>query len=105
MKESELQTEILKYLKKNKAWYVKTISSNRKGIPDIICCIQGYLVAIEVKAPNKSCLKYTTKLQKLELKAINDSGGYAFSTNSLQHFKNCINAFIALRMINQYLEN
>lgn len=41
------------------------------GIPDIICCINGYFLAIECKAGKGR----TTALQVRELQRISDAGG------------------------------
>jgi len=62
---AKLRKEICDYLKSIGAWYVSTNSQGygRKGIPDILCCVGGEFVAIEVKVwPDKP-----TEWQKREL--------------------------------------
>lgn len=49
----------------------------RAGIPDIICCVKGGFLAIELKAGKGK----TTALQDREITAINDHGGYAMVVN------------------------
>jgi Holliday junction resolvase len=49
----------------------------RAGIPDIICCVQGFFLAIEIKAGKGK----TTALQDREIAAINDHGGQAMVVN------------------------
>lgn len=49
----------------------------RVGVPDIICCINGYFVAIECKAGKGK----TTALQDRELAAIVGAGGEALVIN------------------------
>ena len=49
----------------------------RAGIPDIICCVQGFFLAIEIKAGKGE----TTALQDREIAAINSNGGIAFVVN------------------------
>jgi Holliday junction resolvase len=49
----------------------------RAGIPDIICCVQGFFLAIELKAGKGK----TTALQDREIAAINDQGGQAMVVN------------------------
>lgn len=49
----------------------------RVGIPDIICCINGYFVAIECKAGKGK----TTALQDRELDGIIEAGGVALVVN------------------------
>jgi VRR-NUC domain. len=50
------------------------------GISDLICCIKGRYVAIEVKQPGKE--KTLTELQKKFLRDINECGGIAFMATS-----------------------
>jgi hypothetical protein len=50
----------------------------RSGIPDIVACIAGIFVGIEVKAGNKS----PTDLQQRELNKIAGSGGTALCINA-----------------------
>jgi Holliday junction resolvase len=45
----------------------------RVGVPDIICCVNGYFLAIECKAGKGK----TTALQDRELTAIRGAGGEA----------------------------
>lgn len=45
----------------------------RVGVPDIICCVNGYFLAIECKAGKGK----TTALQDRELAAITKAGGAA----------------------------
>ena len=49
----------------------------RSGVPDIVCCVKGYFLAIECKAGNDK----TTVLQDRELQAIRDAGGMAVVIN------------------------
>ena len=44
----------------------------KSGIPDILCCCNGYFVAVEVKAPNGK----PSELQKWNIRDINQCGGY-----------------------------
>lgn len=91
--ESAIQTHILKFLKKEDCYSIKTVVSNRKGIPDIHFCYNGRYYAIEVKAGNKD-FRAVTPLQRYELNALNDSGGFGFFTNSISHFNKIWNFFI-----------
>jgi len=72
MYESQLQTSLLKHLRKV-GWFYKASDRFRAGIPDIIGCYKGRFVALELKVePNKP-----TPLQEYELKAIYREGGSA----------------------------
>ena len=51
MSEAKTQKKILDYLKDLGCWTVKTIVSNKKGVPDILACHPtGRFIAVEVKA-------------------------------------------------------
>ena len=72
MRESQLQTSLLRALKKH-GWFYKASDRYRAGVPDVIGCYQGRFVALELKVePNKP-----TPLQEYELKAIYREGGSA----------------------------
>jgi Holliday junction resolvase len=76
--ESELQTIILKYLK-TLGYFRKVMVANNSGTPDIVGCIGGRFIAIEVKAKTGK----VTELQKHNIKLIQDSGGLALIAYSL----------------------
>lgn len=52
--EKSFENKIKKYLKDNGCWYVKYFANRmtKSGIPDILACVNGFFVAIEVKASN-----------------------------------------------------
>lgn len=81
MKEQTIQRKIIKYLEEQGAYVVKTISTNKKGTPDILACYKGRFIAVEVKAPGKEY--NVSELQAYNLRKINESGGYAIATSSL----------------------
>ena len=91
--EKKVQTEILDWIKSIEGYTIKTIVSNRKGIPDIICCFEGRFIAIEVKAENKD-FRDVSKLQRLELGKVNDAGGFGFYANSLDYVKIIFDAYL-----------
>ena len=57
-------------------WLVKFFANRmtKKGIPDILACINGYFLAIEIKAQNGK----PSKLQIMNCDKIKASGGQAF---------------------------
>lgn len=63
-------------------WYVKYHGSRygRAGIPDLLVCLDGVFLALEVKLPGKK----TTKLQDRELDAIEHAGGFARVVQSVE---------------------
>jgi len=56
-------------------WYTKIWGGGyqKSGIPDILACVNGMFVAVEVKASDGR----PSELQKLNVKRINKSGGIA----------------------------
>ena len=61
-----------------------------KGIPDILACINGYFVGIEVKAQTGK----PSEIQLYNVKKINDAGGFAFVLypSKFNEFKEFIDA-------------
>lgn len=56
------------------SWVLKTQQRSQKGIPDLILCLKGHLVAIELKAEGGEA----TKLQMNTLRDITEANGIAF---------------------------
>ena len=56
-------------------WYFKYWAGpySKAGIPDIIACVNGHFVGIEVKAPNG----HPSALQERNIRLIHESNGYA----------------------------
>lgn len=83
MLESQIQKSIIKYLTAHNIYFVKTVRSNRRGVPDLIICLEGLFVAVEIKTQKGR----VSPLQNVELCAIIRSQGEAFVTRSLEDFK------------------
>ena len=79
MKESAIQKKIIAYLNFKGCYSIKTITTNRSGSPDIICCYKGLFVALEVKAEKG----IVSKLQEYHLEQIKKSGGVAAVVRSV----------------------
>ena len=71
---------IIKYLEDQNFYVVKTIVSNKKGVPDLLVCIRGTFVGIEVKTPKGTA----TPLQEWNLESIRKAGGYSFIARSVE---------------------
>lgn len=82
MRESRIQTQIVKYLKQHDIYYIKTIKTNRRGAPDLVICVNGAFVACEIKTQTGQL----TALQKYELDNILKSKGRAFVARSCEEF-------------------
>lgn len=85
MREKTVENSIKRYLDNIGAWYIKTHGSmfSKAGTPDIIACVKGTFVAIEVKKPGG----VVSELQKAHIKLIQQAGGVAFVTDSLEETK------------------
>lgn len=83
--EAHIKANIRQYLvNEKKAYYFAPVQMGM-GIStlDILCCIKGRFCGIEVKVPGKK----PTPRQTFTIKAINDAGGVAFWTDSLEYTK------------------
>lgn len=72
--EAKVKAKIKKILKDHGIYYAMPIGTGygNSGVPDFVCCVNGYFVAIEAKANGG----VPTALQYKNLKHINASGGY-----------------------------
>ncbi|MCX7880848.1 MAG: VRR-NUC domain-containing protein [Ignavibacteria bacterium] len=85
MKEQILQTKIIKYLHSIGAYVAKINLATRSGVPDLLCCINGTFVAIEVKTKG-----HLSELQSWNFRKIQQAGGFAMVAHSLQDVENMI---------------
>jgi len=77
--EGKVKAAVKKILDANDVYHFSPAANGygRVGIPDIICCINGYFFAIECKAG----AGVTTALQQREITAIHAAGGVAIVVN------------------------
>lgn len=77
--EQKVKAKVTKLLRAYGIYYFfpATGGFGRSGIPDIICCVNGFFLGIECKAGKNR----PTKLQLRELKAIREAGGQAVVIN------------------------
>lgn len=73
--EKNFENKIKDFLKSQNCWYIKYFANRmtKSGIPDILACVNGYFVAIEVKAENGK----PSELQLWNRDKIKESGGIA----------------------------
>ena len=71
--EKLFENKIKNYLKNNECYFVKFFANRmtKVGVPDLLCCINGYFVGIEVKAESGT----PSELQKHNRDAIKYAGG------------------------------
>lgn len=73
--EKAYETKIKNYLKSRGIYYFKMYgcAATKAGVPDLICCINGRFVGIEVKAEKGR----VSPLQKINIEQIQSCGGIA----------------------------
>lgn len=73
--EKNYENKIKKYIEDSGGWQVKFFANQmtKSGIPDILSCVNGYFLAVEVKAQSGR----PSELQKYHVAKINSAGGYA----------------------------
>jgi Holliday junction resolvase len=92
MAEKRVVKDILGYLRTMDscfAWKEHGGMYSTAGIPDIICCLKGYFIAIEVKQPGNRL----TKLQEITLRDIERAGGIGMVVHSLEEVRARIEMF------------
>nr|WP_026681362.1 VRR-NUC domain-containing protein [Priestia megaterium] len=90
--EKKVENQIKSYLDKIGAYHRKTHGSlfSKAGTPDILACIKGRFVAIEVKREEGG---EVSPLQKANIKMIQQAGGVAFVASSLKETKQYLAEF------------
>ena len=75
--EKNFENKVKKYIESKGGYQLKYWAGSqftKAGIPDLLCCINGYFVAIELKAQNGR----PSELQLYQIEKIRKSGGLAF---------------------------
>ena len=77
--EAKVKTKIKAILAKHRVYYVMPIGTmyGNSGVPDFVCCVGGYFLAIEAKAGKGT----TTALQDKNIRLIHEAGGRAVVIN------------------------
>lgn len=73
--EKNFENKIKQYLKDHNCYFVKYFANRmtKVGVPDILACVNGSFVGIEVKSSTGK----PSELQIYNVKTINECGGYA----------------------------
>jgi Holliday junction resolvase len=77
--EKKVKDKVVKLLKQHGVYYFYPVTSGygSSGVPDVVCCVNGYFLGIECKAGNNK----PTPLQEKNLSAIRAAGGIALVIN------------------------
>lgn len=92
--EGELQKECLRWVKSlPEVWVLKVVGSaiQASGVPDILMCINGRFVAVELKRPDGK--GRVSDIQKAQTERIQRAGGVAVVVNSFEGFKEVVNDY------------
>lgn len=89
MLERDLQKKVIIYLKENKIYHFKTITTNKKGTPDIIGCYKGKFFAIECKSEKGRISDWQLRAHK----DIVESGGKAIVMFANENCKATLDEF------------
>lgn len=74
--EKIFENKVKAFLEEEGAWFIKYWAGSRftkDGIPDLICCINGYFVAPEIKAEDGK----PSSLQSYNIGKIREAGGFS----------------------------
>ena len=73
--EKIFENKIKKFLESKGCYFVKQFGCafTKSGVPDLLCCVNGKFVAIEVKAENGK----VSDLQTYNIERIKEAGGVA----------------------------
>ena len=78
MLETKFKEKVIADLKKlPSCWFIKTMERGRNGTPDLLICLRGRFVAIELKREGK----HVTPLQAHTLAKISAASGLAFEAS------------------------
>lgn len=88
--EAEFQSAVIKFLSIRYGkdfWYINHLGGvgQRSGIPDLLCCIRGRFLALEIKSP-KGAGRLGPK-QKVEMEAIQRAGGGAYVISNFEELE------------------
>lgn len=95
--ESRLQNKILadvkaRRLKGQPIWFQKWSDRFTAGLPDLIGCVRGQLLAIELKSEGKTA----DSLQRLTLTKIRESGGEAYVVDDFEDWTRIVDMALGL---------
>lgn len=92
MLEKQIENKIKKLLTNSGAYFFKHFGCkfSRAGVPDLIACLNGRFIAIEVKRTDGKL----SELQKIHIQQIEDAGGIAIVARSVEEVQECLNSIL-----------
>ena len=100
--EKLFENKIKKYLDSKGCWHVKYFANKftRVGVPDLLCCVNGFFVGIEVKAQNGR----PSDLQIWNRDKIRESNGYSIVLypDQFDQFKEFIESLFNGKLTDQH---
>ena len=99
--EGRFQRKVLKWFEKNKIYAVKYNASeiSKSGVPDVLTCIDGYFVAIELKKEKG----VASDIQKYNVRQINKTGvACVLRPSQFDEFTLIVDEFIVDMSNNRY---
>ena len=90
LSEKAIENQIKKYLTSIGAYWEKIHGGSiyqSSGIPDLIACVDGRFVGIEVKREKGNT---TSKIQEYKLRKIKEAGGVAIVARSVEDVKQAL---------------
>lgn len=94
--EKNFENKVKRYLKENNIWYVKYFENGvtKAGIPDILACVNGFFVGIEIKASKGK----PSEIQKYQQEQIRKSNGISIILypDMFEHFKSYVQYLLSI---------
>jgi len=86
MKESVIQKKIIDLVRSHGGYIIKVITATSSGVPDLIACVKGKFIAIEVKTPTG----IISPLQERNIKQIHKAAGVGIIARSVEEVEDLL---------------
>lgn len=86
MSEQKFNKKVQDYLKAKGCYVIKTIATNRAGVPDILACCNGRFIGLEGKFGKNTA----SALQQHNIAEIKKAGGIAGTVTTLEEVDNLL---------------
>jgi len=91
MKEQDIQKKFIRYIEDQGGYVVKVITASKAGVPDLLVCLEGKFIGIEVKTPVTK--GNASKLQEYNIALIEQAGGLAGVAWDMDSLVEVLNGF------------